>query len=211
MADLYSSNVLTGTVNSLQAPPQFLIDTFFPAVQTENSEEIHFDVENDIMGLAPFVSPLVEGKVVEEQGFVTKTLKPAYVKPKTAVDPNRAIKRYMGEQIGGNLSPADRQRLILADLLGAQRKMILNRQEWMAASVLTTGKVTISGDLYKTVELDFGRDAALTSRLARRSSQLSSRRPSVRCMSFLRIRVAHAVRLADDSSRDGRPRATDTC
>lgn len=163
MADLFTTSVLTAVVNSLQGiGPNSLTNVLFPTVQTETSEEIHFDVEADVMGLAPFVSPVVEGKVMSDLGFNTKTFKPAYVKPKHTWDGNRALKRYKGEQIGGNLSPADRQRLILADLLGAQRKMILNRQEWMAASVLTTGKVTISGDLYKTVELDFGRDAALT-------------------------------------------------
>jgi hypothetical protein len=39
--------------------------------------------------------------------------------------------------------------------------MIRRRKEWMAAQVLLTGKVTISGELYQTVQVDFGRDAAL--------------------------------------------------
>ena len=39
--------------------------------------------------------------------------------------------------------------------------LIRRRKEWMAAEVLRTGKVTISGELYQTVVVDFGRDAAL--------------------------------------------------
>ena len=32
--DLFSTNVMTGVVNSLQTPPSFLVDRFFPADQT---------------------------------------------------------------------------------------------------------------------------------------------------------------------------------
>src|SRR3990167_6548 len=115
--DLFSTNVMTGVVNSLQAPPSFLVDRFFPAIQTEQPEEIHFDVENDVMGLAPFVSPVVEGRVMSDVGFTTKTFKPAYVKPKNVWDNSRPLKRYKGEQIGGRLGPTDRQRLIPAGYL----------------------------------------------------------------------------------------------
>ena len=162
MPGLYSTDVLTGVVNSLQAPPQFLQETFFPTTQTEESEEIHFDQEADIMGLAPFVSPLVEGRVIESAGFTTKSFKPAYIKPKSAVDPSRAIKRYKGEPIAGNLSPEARAERISTDILLQHRSLIDRRKEWMASSVLRTGAVTISGELYQTVSVSFGRDAALT-------------------------------------------------
>ncbi|HHN72503.1 MAG TPA: major capsid protein, partial [Thermopetrobacter sp.] len=80
MADLFSTDVLIRVVRDLKAPPQFLLDRFFPIVQTEESEEIHFDVENRTRRIAPFVSPVVAGKVVASEGFETKTFKPAYIK-----------------------------------------------------------------------------------------------------------------------------------
>jgi hypothetical protein len=40
--------------------------------------------------------------------------------------------------------------------------MIQRRQEVMASEIIRTGKVTIAGELYPTVVVDFGRDAALT-------------------------------------------------
>ena len=166
MADLFTTNVLTAVINSLQMPPVFLKDTFFPGTQTETSEEIHFDQENDVMGLAPFVSPLVEGKLMAEMGFTTKTFKPAYIKPKSSPDPNRAIKRYKGEPIGGNLSPEQRMQRIVTDELMSHRKKIDRRLEWMAATILRTGSVTISGDQYQTSVVNFLRDAALTVALA---------------------------------------------
>jgi hypothetical protein len=91
--DLFSTNALTGAINSLVAPPSHLLDTYFPMVQTETSEEIHFDVIDKTRRLAPFVSPVVAGRVVNAQGYTTKTFKPAYLKPKTPFDPNRPLKR----------------------------------------------------------------------------------------------------------------------
>jgi hypothetical protein len=43
-----------------------------------------------------------------------------------------------------------------------QIDMLNRRLEWMAASALQTGTVTISGEGFPTVVVDFGRDAALT-------------------------------------------------
>jgi len=160
--DLYSTNYLTGVVNSLQAPPSFLFDKYFTTEQTETSEEIHFDTESDVMGLAPFVSPVVEGKVMSNQGFTTSTFKPAYIKPKNVVDPGMALKRQKGEAIGGAYTPQQRLQMIVAATLANHRKLVARRLEWMAAKVLTTGKVTISGDQYQTREVDFKRLASHT-------------------------------------------------
>lgn len=162
MADVFSTNVLTGVVNSLQTPPQFLLDNFFRTVQTEQSEEVHFDVMNDVMKLAPFVMPTVEGQVVTEQGYTTKTFKPAYIKPKTPWDPNKAIKRTAGEAIGGSLSPEQRRNIQINNILGEHKVMLERRLEVMASEVIRTGQVTIVGDKYPQVVVSFGRDAALT-------------------------------------------------
>lgn len=166
MADLFSTNVLTGVVNSLQTPPSWLLDTFFGTTQTEESEEIHFDVEDDAMALAPFVSPYVEGAVVVDQGFTTKTFKPAYIKPKTPWTPDKALKRTAGEPIGGNLSPEARKNAQVANTLKAHREMIARRLEWMAAQVLLTGSITVTGEKYPSQVVNYGRDAALTATLA---------------------------------------------
>lgn len=162
MADLFSTNVMMGVVNSLFTPPQFLLGNYFPSIQTEQSEEIHFDVLDKTRRLAPFVSPVVQGKVVQSQGFTTKTFKPAYIKDKRVYDANRPFKRSAGEAIGGSLSPMDRQRMIVAYELSDQMDMINRRLEVMAGEALRTGAVTISGDLYPTTSVSFGRNANLT-------------------------------------------------
>lgn len=160
--DLFSTNVLAAAVGSLFTPQTFLLDNFFPTIQTEQSEEIHFDIDTGKRRVAPFVSPVVAGQVVASRGFHTATFKPAYIKDKRVFDVNRPFKRAMGEQIGGALAPADRLRAMLATELEDQIGMVTRRMELMAAQAMRTGKVIVTGDQYPTVEVDFQRDVALT-------------------------------------------------
>lgn len=160
--DIFNIAVLNKVVAELPAPAPFLLNSFFPTIQTEESEEIHFDVESGRRRLAPFVSPIVAGKVVQSQGYSTKSFKPAYIKDKRVFDSNRPFQRAIGEKIGGALSPAQRQQLALARDLADQISMLTRRQEVMAAEVLRTGKITVEGDLYPKVEVNFGRHADLT-------------------------------------------------
>jgi len=162
MADMFSTDVLIRTVNSMKMAPSFLLDRFFPNIQTEESEEIHFDVQNRTRRIAPFVSPLVAGKVVAAEGYTTNTFKPAYIKPKTPFDPRRPLRRAMGEQIGGNLAPQDRLRLNLALTLEDHIDMINRRLEVMAAEALRLGRVTVSGESHPTEVVSFGRDGGHT-------------------------------------------------
>jgi len=160
--DLFSTNTLIGVINSLIMPKSFLLDRYFGAVSTDTSEEIHFDVIDKTRRLAPFVSPVVAGKIVDAHGRKTNTFKPAYVKPKTPWDPNAPLKRIAGETLGGSLAPMDRLRFLVAQTLSDHQDMIRRRQEVMAAEALRTGKVTVVGDQYPSVVVDFGRDSSLT-------------------------------------------------
>lgn len=162
MADTYSTDFVMGILEGLTVPKSALLDAFFSTVQTEESEEIHFDKLDGAKKLAPFVSPVVQGKIVQERGFTTSTFKPAYIKPKTVLDPTRPLKRSAGEQIGGSLSASVRAELILVQEMENQIQMIRNRMEWMAAQILRTGAVTISGDGYQTQVVNFGRTASHT-------------------------------------------------
>jgi len=160
--NIFDTAVLNRVVAELPAPAPFLLNSFFQEIQTEQSEEIHFDVDSGRRRLAPFVSPVVAGQVVQSQGYTTKTFKPAYIKDKRVFDANRPFKRAIGERIGGALDPAQRLQQALARDLSDQIGMLTRRQEVMAAEVLRTGKITVEGDLYPKVVVDFGRHADLT-------------------------------------------------
>lgn len=163
--DIFDTYVVNRVVSALEPVKPFLLNSFFPNVQTDATEEIRFDVEHRRPRLAPFVSPLVAGQVVQSQGYTTKSFKPAYIKDKRLFNAERALKRAIGETIGGDVSPVQRMGAVLAAELYDQINMLTRRQELMAAEVLRTGKTIVEGDLYPQVEVDFGRDPDLTLRL----------------------------------------------
>ena len=163
--DIFSTHVLAKVVENLPTPSSFLLDTFFPNVQTSDKEEIFFDVTDSKPRITPFVSPLLPGKVVDSNGYQTKSFKPAYVKDKRRFDANIPYKRIAGEVIGGSLTPAQRYERALATTLLDQLDNLTRREEVMAAEILRTGQVIVSGDGYPSTTVSFGRDAALTKAL----------------------------------------------
>ncbi|AGH98947.1 major capsid protein [Micavibrio aeruginosavorus] len=164
--DIFNTHVLSKVVEKLERPSSFLLDAFFGQEQTEDSEEIHFDIDKSKPRLTPFVSPLVAGKVVDDEGFTTKSFKPAYAKDKRRFDPSRPLKRSIGEKIGGTLSPQQRLEANVNRTLSKQLENLTRREEVMASEALRTGKITVSGDNYPTVVVDFQRDPSLTVALA---------------------------------------------
>ena len=161
--DIFSTDTLNEVVADLRVPAQGFAAKYFTNISQDESEEIHFDVANGPRRMAPFVSPLVAGKVVKSAGFKTNTFKPAYIKDKRVFSPNRAFKRSMGERIGGGeITPQQRMQLLLVSDLQNQLDMLECRLEWMATQALIYGAVTIVGDEYPAVVVDFGRSAAHT-------------------------------------------------
>lgn len=160
--NIFDTNVLIQVVPNLMTSQNWLLDKFFPNITESDTEEVSIDVDVGLRRLAPFVSPLVEGKLVEARKFQTNSFKPAYIKDKRAPDLRKPIRRQIGERIGGQYSAAEREMLNLQFELTDQIDMINRRLEWMAASALQTGTVTVTGEGYETQVVDFGRSSDLT-------------------------------------------------
>ena len=160
--DQFSTEYLMGVVEDLKRPPQFALDRYFTRKETFGTEAVDFDVIDRKRRIAPLVSPLVPGKVVNQVGKVVRSLTPAYTKDKRIFEPGRGFKRAVGEKIGGSLTPAQRIELAIVAEMEDQLNMLTRRQEVMAMEALRTGKVVLTGDQYPTVTVDFQRDATLT-------------------------------------------------
>ncbi len=160
--DLYSTHALMTTVRSLKRPKTFFLDNWFKTIQTEESAEVHFDVQIGNRKVAPFVGPESKAKTIERDGYRTDTFKPAYVKPLTMLKPRDTLKRAMGEQIGGiQLTLQQRRALIVAETLMDHTDRITRVQEIMAASALVNGTITVEGEGFETQVVNFNRNAAL--------------------------------------------------
>lgn len=133
---------------------------------TSDREEILFEkADIDNRKLAPFVAPNVQGRVMRGQGFSQQSFRPAYTKPKHIVDPTKAMARMMGEPILGGMSLAARFDAAIVNNLRLEREMIQRRWDWMACRAVVDGAVTVAGEDYSSVTVDFGRSAALSIQL----------------------------------------------
>ena len=77
---VFDTATLIQVVPNLKVAQNFLLDRFFPNVVTSDSEEVAIDVDVGLRRMAPFCSPLVEGKMVESRRYQTNKFKPAYIK-----------------------------------------------------------------------------------------------------------------------------------
>jgi hypothetical protein len=150
-----------------KAPHTFFRNRWFggPA-QVHESDNFDIDVQKGGQRIAPFVSPIKEGKVMRREGFATYTVKPAYLKPKRVITPADCSRRMVGESIFSPRSIQERASLILARDLGELDNACVQREEVMMRDAILDGKITISEDVNGTLtavrEVDFLRNAALT-------------------------------------------------
>lgn len=159
---LFHTRTLRRVVRDLRTPAAFLLDTFFAEVDESTSETIEFHIEKGGRKMAPFVSPRVAGPVVNQLGYESNTLSPAYIKDKREFQPNRGLRRRIGERIGGELSPEERIRMAINENMQDQIERLTRRLEWMAAKAMVEGQYTIAGENYPERVVDFRRDSSLT-------------------------------------------------
>lgn len=160
--DLYSTSDLLEVIGKMEPISSYWLDLCFPDTYTSDKQEILFDLIDEDRRMAPFVSPMVEGKVMSQRGYSTKVFTPAYLKPKAVVDPNKIQLRRAGEQLTGSMSLQQRYDAAVAGIISDHNKMHMRRREWMAAQAIITGGVTVSGEAYETQNLTFGRAAGQT-------------------------------------------------
>lgn len=146
--------------------PPFWLNFFSREIDFE-TPYIDFEiVDRKYKRLAPFVAPSVQGRVITTQGSRMQRFAPAYVKPKSPIDPQKVIARQAGEMMYSPMSNASRRLAVIAEEVREQATRIANREEWLACGAIIDGAVTISGEDYPTQFVDFGRDASLTYILA---------------------------------------------
>lgn len=160
--EIQETHELMGVLRNFPAQQSFFLDRYFNRSYFSNSEWIDFEEVTKGKRLAPFVAPNVQGQPMLAHAESIKKFKPAYVKPKDAVDPARTLKRMAGESLGGSLTPQEREDAIVADILGDHDEMIRRRWEWMACEAVKNGMITISGENYPARTVGFGRDPANT-------------------------------------------------
>ena len=154
--DIFTPRTMLRALNQENVAGNFLLDLLFPTIEVSDTKYVDIDIVKGDERLAPFVAPVVEGELVESQGFTTNTYEPPYIKPKFMTSAAQLInERSPGSAIYGGDTPGQRAAAKLTKEIQDGEKMIHRREEWMAAQGLTTGTITVSGKGIERV-IDFG-------------------------------------------------------
>jgi hypothetical protein len=105
--------------------------------------------------MAPFVAPLIGGKVMEREGFETRFFKAPRIAPVRNLRIPDLEPRMFGETIYSGRTPQDRAAELLAEDAIYCDEAITRREEWMCREVLVNGKLTVTADHGYTMVVDF--------------------------------------------------------
>lgn len=155
---IFESRKLIATANNIKPATTFITDTFFKKVDVNSAENIDVEIRDGKRKLAPFVSPLIEGKLEPSLGKQVTSYKPAYIKFKYATEAEQVARETNGVFYADGKSPAQRAAEKAAIELKEGIDNIKRRIELMATEAVTTGNVTIKGDGIDEV-IDFGMKA----------------------------------------------------
>lgn len=163
---IYSSHTLYGIMydRRVEAPSTYWLNLCFGRTIMFETEDILFEKLSSTREIAPFVLPTVPGKpTYRRRGSEVRRFRPAYIKPKDAVRPAEQIYRQPGDLFTATpKTPKQRFDAEVVNIAVHHRNIITRRWEWMAAKAILDGQVTVEGDGYPTVVVDFGRDSGHT-------------------------------------------------
>lgn len=157
----YQTYEVDEIVTQIESQPPYLLDRYFGRTKSFDTETIEWDVVDRGRRIAPFVSPLTPGRVMRRPGSRIMQFKPAYIKLLKLIRPTDTFTRMPGEPYGGAMSPQARMDRLLAETIQMHMEATDTRLEWMAAQSMVNGSITVSGEDYPTVIVNFGRDPAL--------------------------------------------------
>jgi hypothetical protein len=145
--DMFDSRTMLQALEQMLIPNTAILNLFFKIRNTFATLAVDVDIIKGKRKLAPFVSPLAQGKLMERLGYEARSIKPPYIKPKMVTTAADILKRLPGETIyQGNMDPATRAQMQLGKDLLYLVNTIKRREEWMAAQALTTGQLIAKGE-----------------------------------------------------------------
>jgi len=156
---IFEPRRLIGLMNQTRPRSSFLQDMFFSKRMTHDTRSIEVDIIKGRRRLAPFVSPMDKGVVVNRQGAITRTVTMPYIKVVIPTEAGQALAQKAAGTTVYQTTPQQRMNQILAKDTLMLRDMVARREESMCADALVNGKVTAIGEGIDAV-VDFLRPAS---------------------------------------------------
>ena len=158
--NFYDTHTLLMAVQQLVPAATFLRDRYFPTNDASDifaTEDVLVEYRDGVRKLAPFVAPRKGGVTMLRNGYNMERYTPPFVAPRRTLTLDELRKRGFGEALYSQLTPEQRQQVLImrdADELG---DLITNREEAMAAeTMLTNGCIMkhIADDADKSDEME---------------------------------------------------------
>lgn len=139
--NIYDTHHLLASVQQLPPLHTFLLDRYFPtnaATDIFATNDVLVEYMKGSKKASPFVAPRKGGITIMRDGYTVKSFTPSYIAPKRPLTIDDLRKRGFGEALYTNLTPEQRQGVIMVRDLDELRAMNMRRKEAMAAEVIFT-------------------------------------------------------------------------
>lgn len=137
----YDTHTLLASVEALAPLHTFLLDRYFPTNAARDifaTDDVLVEYKKGSKKAAPYVAPRKGGVTILRDGYTMKRFTPSYIAPKRPLTVDDLKKRGFGEALYTNLTPAQRQGVLMLGDLDELRDMNARRKEAMAAQVIFT-------------------------------------------------------------------------
>lgn len=152
LIDMMNFRSLSEAANNIIVPGKLLLEKVWgwgtATPRRHLTNKIDIDIIDGDLKLAPFVSPIEGGVVVNKQGRTTNTIDAPRIRLKTRLNPADFNERapgasvFIGDQGAYNTF---KQQKIALELQGLKDK-VMRRMHWMACQAISTGAVNVSQD-----------------------------------------------------------------
>lgn len=153
--NLYEPRTLAEVVRTTPPVHTFFLDKYFTHIKTFPTKRVDLDIVKGDRRMAPFVHPLVGGKVMRNAGYATESYAPPLVNPLDVTTAEDALERLPGEDIYSGKTPEERAAQQLIEEYKKLNDAATRREEWMAVQAIMEGQIHVIGEGVNEV-IEFG-------------------------------------------------------
>lgn len=134
---------LIKTIKKMYPVVTFFKDRYFPDGMKYHSEYALIETKKKGRKIAPFVIPMANGIMMEDEGYRAERVTAPYIAPSKRITPKELEKKAFGEEPNSDRRPEDRQSMIQAEHMDDLRCSIYRRHEKMCIDLLLDGEVVM--------------------------------------------------------------------